>query len=852
MTGPSLTALMLLSGLTLSAALSCTPCEKTTCVEVSCPGRTVRDVCGCCDVCARGLGERCGGYFDSFGLCDDGLVCQTSPRHGQPVDTGAEGVCTKNATACKYSLCQLMLGTQCVCTELEDCRSPDVSGDPTSFTSREECEKAASRNQAAPASEPTPAEVPNCPGVVCEPGVSTCPADSVLKTAPAENPDCCPPVGTCLCDLESCAVAPSCPEGQEATQVTKGQLRPGLCCSQWECKPTAPQTNLSCSHDGREYGPGERWQPARCKSCQCKDGLAFCHPFECPAPADCDKVTQDVRQCCPQCIDGCVSQSGVRHNSSEQWLEDDCTTCSCVGRMARCHVEMCHISCSHHRSVPGRCCPVCDECDVMCQHGYRTSRDGEPLCECLTADEVGTAPAGCRSMAACRKACPHGFKVDDNGCERCKCKKCRKLKDCTKKCPHGFMTNDRACAICKCRSEPEDGRSVALAGHEAADMDCVTLDGVTHEEGEQWHDGCRQCYCHGGEEMCAVISCPVPRCDQPEIADGQCCPTCPGGTEHPAQLNGTVCQSVNGQTYVEGQTWQLDPCTRCLCHAGRVLCSAPPCPPAPCAEPTRHLEECCATCASTAGHQTARGECTDASGVVRAEGDAWRQGTCTSCVCRQGKVSCFHEKCPLLDCVRPVLKKSHCCPVCLEPAQSFDCVYENRTMASGQTWEVGKCTSCVCQRGQTVCTHKTCTVVCDSPVMEPGQCCPTCKEETSAQRNFHLLSGVSKATHRTVVRTPEGPTQTSHHGVEREPGEQQSSSYIVLCVVIGFLLLLLLAVFVFWCVRRQRSGYSPKHMIEEKKPLNDPQIMHFVRLDGRGLHSDALILEKNGTVVRDV
>ena len=89
----ALSALLLLTGLTLSSALSCAPCEKAACVPADCAGRVVRDVCGCCDVCARGLDEPCGGHFDAFGLCDDGLVCQTSPEHGQPVVTAAKGVC---------------------------------------------------------------------------------------------------------------------------------------------------------------------------------------------------------------------------------------------------------------------------------------------------------------------------------------------------------------------------------------------------------------------------------------------------------------------------------------------------------------------------------------------------------------------------------------------------------------------------------------------------------------------------------------------------------------------------------------------------------------------------------------
>ena len=47
---------------------------------------------------------------------------------------------------------------------------------------------------------------------------------------------------------------------------------------------------------------------------------------------------------------------------------------------------------------------------------------------------------------------------------------------------------------------------------------------------------------------------------------------------------------------------------------------------------------------------------------------------------------------------------------------------------------------------------------------------PRYAEESGTKRNYHLLSGVSKATHRTVVRGPEGGPQTPHNGVERQPG----------------------------------------------------------------------------------
>lgn len=59
---------------------------------------------------------------------------------------------------------------------------------------------------------------------------------------------------------------------------------------------------------------------------------------------------------------------------------------------------------------------------------------------------------------------------------------------------------------------------------------CLSMDGWRHENKESWHDGCRECYCHNGREMCALITCPVPSCANPTIHPGQCCPSCPGKT----------------------------------------------------------------------------------------------------------------------------------------------------------------------------------------------------------------------------------------------------------------------------------------------------------------------------------
>ena len=39
-------------------------------------GAMVSDVCGCCNVCAKLEGERCGGVWDMYGTCAPGLKCK--------------------------------------------------------------------------------------------------------------------------------------------------------------------------------------------------------------------------------------------------------------------------------------------------------------------------------------------------------------------------------------------------------------------------------------------------------------------------------------------------------------------------------------------------------------------------------------------------------------------------------------------------------------------------------------------------------------------------------------------------------------------------------------------------------
>lgn len=63
--------------LAVVCTLSCGfPCNPAECRDVGpCAHGTVKDPCACCDVCAKGLGEECGGSYNGFGRCGVGLVC---------------------------------------------------------------------------------------------------------------------------------------------------------------------------------------------------------------------------------------------------------------------------------------------------------------------------------------------------------------------------------------------------------------------------------------------------------------------------------------------------------------------------------------------------------------------------------------------------------------------------------------------------------------------------------------------------------------------------------------------------------------------------------------------------------
>ena len=85
---------------TATRGISCPPCDSdmwkcTPEDQLSCEGGLAPGACGCCKVCAKLIGEECGGFWGKDGTCDDGLECITDsdPEFGIPLFQQATGRC---------------------------------------------------------------------------------------------------------------------------------------------------------------------------------------------------------------------------------------------------------------------------------------------------------------------------------------------------------------------------------------------------------------------------------------------------------------------------------------------------------------------------------------------------------------------------------------------------------------------------------------------------------------------------------------------------------------------------------------------------------------------------------------
>ncbi|PSN44046.1 hypothetical protein C0J52_26083 [Blattella germanica] len=518
-------------------------------------------------------------------------------------------------------------------------------------------------------------------------------------------------------------VQPVCRFGSTRHLRRTGTNTPGNCCDVYECVQPKEE-NITCLVDGDVLQNGSIWWKNECTQCKCNNGLVLCAEtftpeMQCPKlPADCRATRMLPDTCCPDCVghedsdentgalpDGCISPTGKVLQNGEDWQDDPCTTCTCIGGVKKCQAYMCVVRCEHPLHVHGECCPLCDStsvvtlpphcpslsnCSLRCLHGFVRNDDGCYTCQCQVEECVLECPDGylqdshgnklcecdssnlkstdCPALSDCRKNCSHGFRLNKAGCEVCKCKECRPLTDCNKNCTYGLRTNDRGCPICKCQAVENFPEPVST-NHIITERTCISAVGQHHDDGETWFDGCRLCYCHGGTEMCNLISCPVLTCSNPIFNSTQdCCPHCPDSKFQQEHSQAMVCHSVDGAYRVEGETWLLDACTKCICHMGRVLCEINQCPPVPCSKPIYKTGQCCPQCPELPSSMQITE--LEKSCESHSHGSMWMENNCRSCICVDGKTSCFVQQCQNVACNRPVLAKHQCCPMCLEPIDS--------------------------------------------------------------------------------------------------------------------------------------------------------------------------------------
>uniref|UniRef100_UPI00358E89B8 uncharacterized protein isoform X2 n=1 Tax=Myxine glutinosa TaxID=7769 RepID=UPI00358E89B8 len=261
---------------------------------------------------------------------------------------------------------------------------------------------------------------------------------------------------------------------------------------------------------------------------------------------------------------------------------------------------------------------------------------------------------------------------------------------------------------------------------------------LAREEGAVWEQDCSICTCQAGISSCTLRPCPPTQslCHHPAAMDtDDCCLTC------------ADCK-YEGHVYENGETFNQDPCTHCVCLDGNVSCEIEHCAPSSCPNPELPPGLCCHICPK---------DCVEG----RAHTEEWKVDICHYCTCLDGKVECHTTICPRLTCPERVLPADQCCPVCMpapeattanpipSPLEALPLQEPQRGLraantlsltsvamceAGGQLYENGEefhtaegCMTCTCLERQNTCFLQSCPPApCARPSVSPDHCCPRC------------------------------------------------------------------------------------------------------------------------------
>ncbi|XP_041351860.1 cysteine-rich motor neuron 1 protein-like [Gigantopelta aegis] len=167
-------------------------------------------------------------------------------------------------------------------------------------------------------------------------------------------------------------------------------------------------------------------------------------------------------------------------------------------------------------------------------------------------------------------------------------------------------------------------------------------------------DGCcyitQGCTCKPKAE-CPTVSCPlgtqIQMLSRATAMPGSCCENfqCVNDT-------GLKC-SYDGREFRDGESWQIEKCTKCTCRDGLTFCKTKMCNAPLCGWMVIPDGECCPVCKG----------CVSDSGQLYNNSDVWKENPCVTCQCDAGQVLCQAEMCAV-RCSNPRQVPGQCCPVC--------------------------------------------------------------------------------------------------------------------------------------------------------------------------------------------
>ncbi|KAG8434279.1 hypothetical protein GDO86_012599 [Hymenochirus boettgeri] len=263
-----------------SRANICSPCNETTCPPIlfGCGSYRAIDPCGCCEHCARGNMEPCGGKNWEIGYCNRDLQCMAITGKGlvqipmigickeiqgpgkeyfQDADENCpvQNVCYKVTGICdcfkkRTCIMDFFQYSEAYCNPALDYPPPEGEDElPEKFCFHGGCdiieEKCVCESklcdytrkfQFSDITECNKARVKQyCANVTCpEVKPIPCPSDSELTSPYTPQGDCCPKVPSfCTCDFQRCNK--SCPNGRRKIIIRESEAVPGRCCDKFLC-----------------------------------------------------------------------------------------------------------------------------------------------------------------------------------------------------------------------------------------------------------------------------------------------------------------------------------------------------------------------------------------------------------------------------------------------------------------------------------------------------------------------------------------------------------------------------------------------------------------------------------------